>query len=279
MRMVFALVLLVGIALAGAAVYMTQGYISQTQAALAKEQEIRKKTGPLVEAFVVNKDKHYGDVLTKDDVQIVYIQQNATPEGVFSDIAVLFPEDQADEKRFVTRDIGKFELVLANKVTEPGEAAGLTGSLDKGMRAFAIKVEAADFLQPGDRVDIYWTGATENNSGELTRLIGSAVEVVAVNRDEDGGLSDGAIMKRTITVAADPQQIAILAQGNATGRLVMSLVGMGDETETGMVEVDANVLLGVTESAPIAAATPDKICTIRTRKGADVVEIPIPCTN
>ena len=52
-------------------------------------------------------------------------------------------------------------LVLATKVTEPGEPAGLTGALDKGMRAFAIKVEAADFLQPGDRVDIYWTGSTE----------------------------------------------------------------------------------------------------------------------
>lgn len=279
MRMVFVLVLFVGIALAGAAVYMTQGYISQTQTALAKEREVRAKTGPLVEAFVVNKDKNYGQVLTKDDVQVVYIQENALPEGIFRDIAELFPEDKVGEKRYITRDLAKFELILAAKVTEPGEPAGLTGALDKGMRAFAIKVEAADFLQPGDRVDIYWTGSTENQSSEVTRLIGTAVEVVAVNRDEADGLSDGAIMKRTITVAADPQQIAILAQGNATGRLVMSLVGMGDETETGMVEVDANALLGVTEAAPAAVAAPDKVCTVRTRKGADVIEIPIPCTN
>jgi pilus assembly protein CpaB len=279
MRMVFVLVLFVGIALAGAAVYMTQGYISQTQTALAKEREVRAKTGPLVEAFVVNKDKHYGQVLTKEDVQVVYIQENALPEGIFRDIADLFPEDKVGEKRYITRDLAKFELVLATKVTEPGEPAGLTGALDKGMRAFAIKVEAADFLQPGDRVDIYWTGSTESGSSEVTRLIGTAVEVVAVNRDEADGLSDGAIMKRTITVAADPQQIAILAQGNATGRLVMSLVGMGDETETGKVEVDANALLGVTEAAPAAVIAPDKVCTIRTRKGAEVVEIPIPCTN
>ena len=279
MRMVFALVLLVGIALAGAAVYMTQGYISQTQTALAKEREMRARTGPMVEAFVVNKDKHYGQVLTKEDVATVYIQESAMPEGIFRDIAELFPEDKVGEKRFVTRDMAKFELVLATKVTEPGEAAGLTGSLDKGMRAFAIKVEAADFLQPGDRVDIYWTGATENSNSEVTRLIGTAVEVVAVNRDEADGLSDGAIMKRTITVAADPQQIAILAQGNATGRLVMSLVGLGDETETGKVEVDANALLGVTALAPEAVAAPAKVCTVKTRKGADVLEMPIPCTN
>jgi pilus assembly protein CpaB len=277
--MVFALVLFVGIALAGAAVYMTQGYISQTQTALAKERELRVKTGPLVEVFVVNKDKLYGQVLKKEDVQVVYIQENALPEGVFRDIETLFPAEQDGEKRFVMRDIFKFEPILASKVTEPGESAGLTGSLDKGMRAFAIKVEAADFLQPSDRVDIYWTGATENGSGEVTRLIGAAVEVVAVNRDEAGGLSDGAIMKRTITVAGNPQQIAILAQGQATGRLVMSLVGMGDDTQTGTVEVDANALLGVADAAPEVASMPDKVCTIRTRKGAEVLEIPIPCTN
>ncbi len=277
--MVFALVLFVGIALAGAAVYMTQGYISQTQTALAKERELRVKTGPLVEVFVVNKDKLYGQVLKKEDVQVVYIQESALPEGVFRDIETLFPAEQDGEKRFVMRDIFKFEPILASKVTEPGESAGLTGSLDKGMRAFAIKVEAADFLQPSDRVDIYWTGATENGSGEVTRLIGAAVEVVAVNRDEAGGLSDGAIMKRTITVAGNPQQIAILAQGQATGRLVMSLVGMGDDTQTGTVEVDANALLGVADAAPEVASMPDKVCTIRTRKGAEVLEIPIPCTN
>lgn len=277
--MIFALVLMVGIALAGAAVYMTQGYINQTQTALAREREMRVKTGPLVEAFVVNKDKSYGQILSKDDLQMVYIQENAMPEGVFHGIAEIFPEEKQGEDRYVMRDIAKFELVLASKVTEPGESAGLTGSLVKGMRAFALKVEAADFLQPGDRVDIYWTGASGASSSEVTRLIGTAVEVVAVNRDEGDGLSDGAILKRTITVAADPQQIAILAQGQATGRLVMSLVGMGDDTETGMVEVDANALLGVTAAAPEPMVAPDRVCTIRTRKGADVVEIPIPCTN
>jgi pilus assembly protein CpaB len=250
MRMLFALVLLVGVALAGAAVYMTQGYISKTQTALVKEQELRVKTGPLIEVFAVNKDKSYGQVLTKDDVQIAYIQKGAAPIGVFTDIAELFPEDKADEKRFVMREMSKFELVLATKVTQPGQSAGLTGLLSKGMRAFAIKVEAADFLQPSDRVDIYWTGSSEAGSGDVTRLIGTAVEVVAVNRDDASGLSDGAITKRTITVAADPQQIAILAQGQATGRLVMSLVGLGDETETGKIQVDANSLLGVVAAAP-----------------------------
>jgi pilus assembly protein CpaB len=59
----------------------------------------------------------------------------------------------------------------------------------------------------------------------------------------------------------------------------MSLVGVGDDTETGKIEVDTGSMLGITEAAAPVEAAAEKVCTIRTRKGADVVEIPIPCTN
>lgn len=150
----------------------------------------------------------------------------------------------------------KFEPILAVKVTEPGEQAGLTGSLAKGMRAFAIKVEAADFLQPGDRVDVYWTGAAGGTQGEMTRLIESTMEIIA----------------------ATPEQVARLAQAQATGRLVMSMVGVGDDTQTGKVEVDTGSMLGITAAAPVEVAA-EEVCTIKTRKGTEVIEMPVACTN
>ena len=79
-------------------------------------------------------------------------------------------------------------------------------------------------------------------------------------------------------MAATPEQVARLAQAQATGRLVMSLVGMGDDAEAGFVEVNSDTLLGIEQQA-VAKVEEEKVCTIRTRKGADVVEIPIPCTN
>ena len=85
--------------------------------------------------------------------------------------------------------------------------------------------------------------------------------------------------KQTMTVAATPEEVARLAQAQATGRLVMSLVGVGDDTEVGKVEVDTGSMLGITEAAAPIEAPVAEVCTIRTRKGADVVEIPIPCTN
>jgi pilus assembly protein CpaB len=278
MRAMFGLVLVAGVGLAGAAVYMAKGYISKTETALQKELAIKAQTGGLVEVYVVKKSVDYGDPLTKDDVQKSYLPKNTLPEATFGDIAMLFPEDNS-EPRYVLRPMEKFEPILAIKVTEPGEQAGLTGALEKGMRAFAIKVEAADFLQPGDRVDIYWTGATESSTGEITRLIESTMKIIAVDRNGKSQSSDGSIQNRTMTVAATPEQVARLAQAQATGRLVMSLVGVGDDTETGKIEVDTGSMLGITEAAAPVAVEAEKVCTIRTRKGADVVEIPIPCTN
>jgi pilus assembly protein CpaB len=201
MRAMFGLVLVAGVGLAGAAVYMAKGYISKTESALQKELAIKAQTGGLVEVYVVTKTVDYGDPITKEDVQKSYLPKNTLPEATFGDIALLFPEDNS-EPRYVLRPMEKFEPILAIKVTEPGEQAGLTGALEKGMRAFAIKVEAADFLQPGDRVDIYWTGATESSTGEITRLIESTMKIIAVDRNGKSQSSDGSIQNRTMTVAA-----------------------------------------------------------------------------
>lgn len=278
MRAIFGLVLVVGLALAGAAVYMAKGYINRTETALQQELRIKAKTGGLVEVFVVNKPKAYGEPLTKDDVQKIYWPKNALPEGIFIEDAKLFPEG-VTETRYMTRDIEKFEPVLAVKVTEPGVPPGLTGELARGMRAFAIRVDAADFLQPGDHVDIYWTGSMGGNEGDMTRLIESGMKIIAVDRKAKKSSTEGEITSRTMTVAATPEQVARLAQAQATGQLAMSLVGIGDTAETGLIEVDSRKLLGVAEVAPAPAVVEDKVCTIKTRRGADVIETPIPCTN
>jgi pilus assembly protein CpaB len=278
MRTIFGLVLLVGLALGGAAVYLAKNYINQTQTELQQWQQLKKETNGLVRVFVVSKPKAYGDTLTKDDVEMILWPRNKVPEGAFVDPEVLFPADQTDP-RYVVRPMEALEPILAVKVTEPGEQAGLNGSIEKGMRAFAIKVEAADFLQPGDRVDVYWTGAVQGTEGEMTRLIETTMKIIAVDRNAKDGAAAGEIQNRTMTVAATPEQVGRLAQAQATGRLAMSLVGNGDEVASGQVEVDTNGMLGITAAQPVAETVAPKTCSIKTRKGSDVVEIPIPCTN
>lgn len=282
MRMVFGLVLLVGLALAGFAVYMVQGYVSQTQVALEIERAARAKAGPLVEVYVVNKPLNYGDPITKADVQKIYWPQNTLPDSIFTDEAALFPGD-GTKQRFVLRQMEKFEPVLGVKITEPGEDAGLTARLAKGMRAFAIKVDVASgvsgFLQPNDRVDVYWTGNSgDGGQGEITQLIEATVRIIAVDQTASNDRSGSAMIARTVTVEASPEQVARLAQAQATGRLALSLVGIGDDSVTGAVEVNRNALLGI-ERQEVVAVQVEKVCTVRTRKGADVIDMPIPCTN
>jgi pilus assembly protein CpaB len=280
MRGVFGLVLVAGVALAGGAVYLAQGYISQTEAALAAEQQARAMTGPLVQVFVVNKQKKYGEPLLKEDVQLVWMQEEFLPETIYRTEEALFPPNE-DKPRYVLRTMEAFEPLLALKVTEPGRPAGLTGQLSDGMRAFAINVDVTSgvsgFLQPGDNVDVWWSG-TSNSTGEnFTQLIETSVSIVAVDQATSERASEAEIA-RTVTVAVSPGQVGRLAQAQATGRLTLSLVGTNDTMEVGQIEVDSDALLGI-EEQEVVVAEQEKVCTVRQRNGAEVVEIPIPCTN
>ena len=285
MRMVFGLVLLAGIALAGGAVYMAKNYIGQYQTALAKERAQREKIVPTIPVYVAERPLKYGEALTMEDVRTVDWPENAIPEGAFTEDNPLFDEG-VTAARVVLRTMKKDEAILAVKVTAPGEEAGLTSRLERGMRAFAIKVDVASgvsgFLRPGDRVDVYWTGRVDQSlsqtRGDVTKLIEPGVQLIAIDQNAAGDL-DGAIIAQTVTVAVAPSQVATLAQAQSTGRLALSLVGAEDDTIAGAIEVDQRALLGIATQEVKAEVEEEKTCSIRTRRGAEVVEIPIPCTN
>ncbi len=286
MRMVFGLVLLVGIALAGGAVYLAKDRIAQYQNANAQAQAALAKIVPTQTVYVAKGPLKYGQRLTPEDVRAVDWPENAIPEGTFSDANVLFPEN-TDELRVVLRAIEKDEAIMSLKVTEPGQDTGLTSRLARGMRAFTIKVDVSSgvsgFLRPGDRVDVYWTGRVNLgrdtvNSGEVTKLIEAAVQLIAVDQSAGGNLNEATIA-RTVTVAVNPQQVAGLAQAQSTGKLSLSLVGAEDDTVASAIEVDQRSLLGIAEQEAAPEVVKEEVCTIRTRRGAEVVELPIPCTN
>jgi pilus assembly protein CpaB len=283
MRAVFGLVLVLGMALAGAAVYMIQGYIAQTDALLKQERAFNAKAGKLVEVYVFNKSLNYGDALTPEDVELIYWPEKALPETIFRDPAVLFPEN-ADGPRYIMRKTEAYEPVLASRVTEPGELAGLTAKLGPGMRAFQIKVGVASgvagFVQPDDFVDVYWTGSI--NGIEQTRLIESAVQIIAVNDAFNEGQSSGG-SAGTITVGVTPEKVARLTLAQSTGRLTMSLVGADAGETSEDIQIDPNALLGIVEEEVVVV--PEVVvaekCFAKQRNGTEIIEtnVEIPCKN
>ncbi|OWU86423.1 pilus assembly protein CpaB [Oceanicola sp. 22II-s10i] len=285
MRSLFGLVLILGVGLAGFAVYMVKGYMQTYEQQLAMERSQRPDIVPTVDVYVSTRSLRYGEALRPEDVRMIKWPQEALPEGVFTQAEALFPTGKPN--RFVLRAMEKNEAVMALKVTEPGEDAGLTNRLEKGMRAFAIKVDVSSgvsgFLRPGDRVDVYWTGRVGfegGRAGEVTKLIEAGVRLIAI--DQTAAAEEAqAMIARTVTVAINPQQVAALAQAQSTGRLSLSLVGAADDTVAEAIEVDQQTLLGIEapEKEVVIQKQEEKVCSIRTRRGAEVVEIRIPCTD
>lgn len=286
MRAIFAAVLLVGLGIAGFAVYMAQNYIKGIEAARALDRNERPSI-ELVDGFIVSRSVKYGEALLKEDVRRVKWPKAAMPEGMFTTVEGLFPKGDT-RKRVILRAMEKGEVLIAAKVTKPGEDAGITSRLSRGQRAFAIKVDVTSgvsgFLRPGDRVDIYWTGEagkSRNNRGEFTKLIEANVQLIAIDQTANEEVDSGNIA-RTVTVASSPQQVATLAQAQSTGRLSLSLVGADDDTVATAIEVDLKSLLGLQDEVveeQIVEVQKERVCTIKTRKGAEVIQIPIPCTN
>jgi len=257
---------------------------------LAKERAARQQMVKTVPVYVADRALKYGETLTAEDLRQVDWPENALPEGTFDTMDALFPKGK-DTPRVVLRAIEKNEAVLAIKVTEPGEDAGITSRLERGMRAFALKVDVASgvsgFLRPGDRVDVYWTGkvntsssVTGNNRGDVTKLIEAGVQLIAVDQSAAGDLS-GTLIARTVTVAVNPQQVASLAQAQTTGRLSLSLVGSGDDVVADAVEVDQNSLLGIIpEVKPVAQKVEEaKECFTKVRRGVEEFQKKIDCSS
>jgi len=289
MRAVFGLVLILGLGLAGFAVYMAQGFFNDQKTALELERAAAALVVPTVAVYAVNRSIEYGEQLTEEDVELIKYAEPYLPEGVFTTFEDLFPEGTS-ELRVVLQPMTPNEPILLHKVTAPGDDAGITSVLTRGMRAFAISVDVTSgvsgFLRPGDRIDIYWSGRIANtlqglgNTGEVTKLIEQSVKIVAVDQTADGSRNEARIA-RTVTVEVTPLQVASLAQAQSTGRLSLSLVGAEDDTLVESIEVDQRTLLGIQEEQAVVAAPEivEQVCTIRTRRGAEVVEIPIPCSE
>ncbi len=276
MRLLFGLVLIVGVGLAGFAVYMAKDYIGDFQAQLDAERAARAAIVPTVDVFVVNRAMRYGEQMTADDIRAVKWPENAIPEGTFAKIEEIFPDG---EKKFrtVLRAMEKDEALLQVKVTRPGADAGVSSRLATGMRAFAISVDVSSgvsgFLRPDDRIDIYWTGRGFDELGEgqaVTKLILANVYIIAVDQIADTDRT-GPTIARTITVEVTPRQVAALAQAQSSGRLSLALVGTQDQTVTSSVEVGQGEIMGE------VVGPREEVCTVRTRRGGEIIETQIAC--
>ncbi len=277
MRLIFLLVLAVGIGTAGYAAYLIQGQfaakdseILQLRTELRKTRELVVETTPVV---VTAAQLTYAHELVAEDLAIVNWPSAYLPENTYSSIEEVIGDENAGP-RYVKRTLEAGEPLLGSKITGFGEDIGINTLLDPGTRAFAIRVDVASgvsgFIQPGDEVDIYWTG----RSGEqtITRLVLEKVKIIAIDQKANQD-STRATVARTVTLQVSPNIVANLVQLQSSGSLTLSLRGVEDTTTSGPIEVDTRTLIG-NEIIPVEEV---QKCYRRERRGVEVVAIEVPC--
>jgi pilus assembly protein CpaB len=270
-------ILVLGLGLAGYGVFTAQSYIAETNEAIARAQAQQTASGSaieLVQLAVASRPLRYGEPILDSDVVLVDWPAHFVPSGVFHSLDELVSDPR--RPRVALRAMEANEPILAIKVSQPGQPAGIAAQLTPGMRAFTIRIDAGSgisgTLRPSDMVDLYWTG--RGTQGEVTRLLSSALRIIALDENADQDRSSTGV-PRSVTIEAAPETVATIAQGQSTGRLSLSVVGLDDDRVLEAIEIDSSRLLGVQTQAEVV----EERCTIRTRRGAEVVTIEIPCTN
>ena len=274
MRILALLFLIVGVALAGGAVYYASEMLPNRAANVAPEAP---KTVKVVAAQV---PLRMGEQLSfergKEVLKFVYWPEDAVPEKVFKSAKELFGED-LKETRTVTRAIEPGELILKTKVTGFGESVRITTQLRKGMRPVTIPINAitgtAGFISPGDFVDVLFTRRTGQTLSSHVLL--QNIEVIATDQATDKE-RNRAYVARTATVAVTPEDAQKLILAMETGTLSLLLRGVNEKvTESDPSSFDSRILPGgaVEEKAPEPEAEPeDTSYRVKVRKGSAVSE-------
>lgn len=277
MRAVFGLVLLVGMGLAGFAVYMVNQYMDTQATALDRERQRASQAIKTVDIYSPSRDVTYGDLLTVDDVQIIKYASDNLPEGVFATEEELFPEGLTTP-RVVTIPMQINEPILAAKVTEAGAPRGITALLDPGMRAFPLPSELtrafAGELRNSDRIDLYWVGRI-NEGQSISRLVKSGLEIIAI---EEGGDNGG----RGVVLQVSQTDFAELQVLQSAGSLSLTPVARNDE-DGGDTTIETNIedILGI--EAIIVEQAPEEVaperCFVVQRSGTERIEVDVDCPD
>jgi pilus assembly protein CpaB len=153
----------------------------------------------------------FGDRLAKENLRLIEWPAGSIPQGTFQSIDDLL----GPLPRVALQAIQPNELILANKVTGPGQRASLSAVISAGMRAMTIRVNdvlgVAGFVLPGDRVDIMLTRELVKDQ-PVTHVLLQNVKVLGIDqRSEQQNNKPDVVKAVTIEVTTEQAQKITLA--------------------------------------------------------------------
>ena len=268
MRIRSLLITMLGIAVAAASVYASQGLLKVEPATASVERSVPA----LVSVVVAGQDIEYGEAIQAQKLTTIQWPAEAVPAGVFTDFSKLIAGEGAEPRR-AKRAMVKGELVLASKISEYGEKVTIVQTLKPGNRAMAISVNATTsvggFVTPGDYVDVVLT--SQDSKGLRAVTILQKIRVVGVDQQADE-LSEAAQIARTVTVEVTPREGQTLALAQRAGTLSLTLrnVFEGDQ-DAPLESIRLSDILKDEEVFIPEVVEPDKQ-VVKVRRGSTAIE-------
>lgn len=244
------IVLALALAMALAAVFLARSWI----AGQSTRQTATVSPAEVVQVVAAATALKFGDRLAKENLRLVNWPTGSVPEGTFKSVDELLGQQQ----RVVLQAIQPNELILASKVTGPGQRASLSAVIASGMRAMTIRVNdvlgVAGFVLPGDRVDIMLTRELVQNQ-PITDVLLQNVKVLGIDQKSDQEENKPDVVK-AITIEVTTEQAQKLTLASTVGTLSLALRDVSNVELTPVKPVSIKDL-GITEAIGTVEPKPE----------------------
>lgn len=228
---------------AGAAAYVANRYIERS--INERTTEMKRQYEP-VSVIVANMDLAPGTPLTAKTASLreipkAYLSSDAMPADAWSSV----------NGRVVSLPVRSGEPILtAHLAQEIG--AGFSAELPQGQRALTFPVNdessIAQLLQPGDRIDLFFTTTSGNDSVTVPLLYSVPVLATGVRTLANERQVGDTIRRNgynTVTVAVTPENAAKITLAQQSGKVTVTLRQRQDENVVRVPRVNKATLLAL----------------------------------
>jgi pilus assembly protein CpaB len=223
-----------------AAAYLANDYIDRTVQQRRDEIDSQYVATKVV---VANADLRQGTFLSSTTVAI-----RDVPRAFLHADAVLAEDWNAIAGRVLSHAIRSGEPVLRSHLAQE-VGAGFSSQLRQGMRALTFPVDEessiAGMLAPGDRVDLFFTASSNNESVTLPLLTNVPVVATGVRTTTNSAYLDERRDARytTLTVSVTPEDAAKITHAQDSGKITITLRQPQDELPIAATRVTKASLL------------------------------------
>jgi pilus assembly protein CpaB len=228
------------------AAYFANDYIDRS--VQQRRAEIDSQYTP-AKVVVANADLRAGTFVSGDTVAV-----REFPRAFLHSDAVFAEDWSAVAGRVLSHALRSGEPVLRSHLAL-GVGAGFSSQLHEGTRALTFPVDdessIAGMLAPGDRIDIFFTTNTNNESVTLPLLTNVAVIATGVRTTTNAAYLDERrdAQYTTVTVSVSPEDAAKLTHAQDAGKITITLRQPQDAAPIAVARITKTSLLNGSRSA------------------------------